>query len=114
MTVSQKKMTQVRQKLEASPAFESVAQLMTLGADINRLKILYLIEDRELSVGDLAEILGVTISSVSQHLTRLKAYRLVSPRRQAQAIFYRLTDHPFNAKLREIFFRQFHERGVKP
>ena len=114
MSISQKKMAQMRQKLEASPAFEEVSELMTLAGSVTRLKLLYLIESRELRVGDLAEILGVTVSAVSQHLTKLRAYRLVSPRRQAQAIFYRLSDHPFNAKLREIFLRRFRMRGVKP
>jgi len=44
---------------------------------------------------------------VSQHLAKLKAYRLVFTRRQAQTIYYGLADHAFNTKLREIFLRQF-------
>ena len=31
----------------------------------------------------------------------------VAPRRDAQTIYYRLTDHAFNKKLRENFFKQF-------
>jgi len=112
MPLSQKKLTQIRQKLEASPAFEEVSQLMNLASGSTRLRILYLIESREFCVGDLAEILGLKFSAVSQQLTKLRGYRLVSARRQAQTIFYGLTDHPFNAKLREIFFRQFRvQRG---
>lgn len=110
MSMSQKEMTQIRQKLEASPAFEEVSVLMTLAGYVNRLKLLYLIESKERRVGDLAEILGLTVSAVSQHLTKLKAYRLVTTRQQAQSVFYSLADHSFNTKLREIFFRQFRVR----
>src|SRR6185436_17446554 len=39
--------------------------------------------------------------------TKLKDYGLVAPRRDAQTIYYRLTEHDFNYKLRENFFREF-------
>src|SRR5260370_38789042 len=82
--------------------------LMTLGGSSTRLKLLYLLENmKELCVCDLAEMLGVSVSAVSQHLAKLKAYGLVAPRRDAQTIYYRLTDHAFNAKLRDNFFKQF-------
>jgi DNA-binding transcriptional ArsR family regulator len=44
------------------------------------------------------------VSAVSQHLAKLRAYQLVAPRRDAQTIYYRLTDHKFNEKLRQNFF----------
>ena len=50
---------------------------------------------------------STSVSAVSQHLAKLKAYGLVAPRRDAQTIYYRLTDHEFNGKLRDNFFKQF-------
>jgi DNA-binding transcriptional ArsR family regulator len=106
-SISAKEMAQIRQNLEGTPDIEEAAELMNLAGNSTRLKLLYLLENmRELCVCDLASMLGVSVSAVSQHLAKLKAYGL-APRRDAQTIYYRLTEHPFNGKLREIFFRQF-------
>lgn len=44
---------------------------------------------------DLAEILGVTQSAVSQHRSKFKAYGLVAPRRDGQTLHYRIaSDKP--------------------
>jgi DNA-binding transcriptional ArsR family regulator len=43
----------------------------------------------------MAEILEVAVPTVSQHLSKLKASGLVTYRRDAQTLYYRLTDHPF-------------------
>ena len=106
--MSSKEMAQIRQNLEGTPDIEEAAELMNLAGNSTRLKLLYLLENmKELCVCDLAEMLGVSVSAVSQHLAKLKAYGLVAPRRDAQTIYYRLTEHGFNAKLRENFFKQF-------
>jgi DNA-binding transcriptional ArsR family regulator len=107
-TMSSKEMAQIRQNLEGTPDIEEAAELMNLAGNSTRLKLLYLLDNmKELCVCDLAEMLGVSVSAVSQHLAKLKAYGLVAPRRDAQTIYYRLTEHIFNAKLRENFFKQF-------
>jgi DNA-binding transcriptional ArsR family regulator len=107
-TMTQKEMAQMRAQLEGTPDIEEAAELMNLAGNSTRLKLLYLLENmKELCVCDLAEMLGVSVSAVSQHLAKLKAYGLVAPRRDAQTIYYRLTDHQFNQKLRENFLRQF-------
>src|SRR5436305_1572053 len=92
--MSSKEMAQIRQNLEGTPDIEEAAELMNLAGNPTRLKLLYLLENmKELCVCDLAEMLGVSVSAVSQHLAKLKAYGLVAPRRDAQTIYYRLTDH---------------------
>ena len=40
--------------------------------------------------------------TVEQHLGTLRALGLVEARRDAQTVYYRLTDHPFNKELREL------------
>ena len=106
--MSSKEMTKIRQSLEGTPAIEEQADLLSLAGNATRLKMLYLLDNmRELCVSDLAELLGISMSAVSQHLARLKAYGVVAQRRDAQSIFYRLTDSEFNRKLRESFFKQF-------
>lgn len=112
--MSSKEMAQVRQNLESAPDIEEAAELMNLAGNATRLKLLFLLEKAsELGVSDLAGQLNISVSAVSQHLAKLKAYGLVAPRRAAQAIYYRLTDHTFNSKLRENFLGQF-ELGATP
>ena len=46
----------------------------------------------EMSVTALAEAVGLSQSALSQHLARLRQDGLVSFRREAQTLFYRLAD----------------------
>ena len=55
-----------------------------------RLMILCHLADGEMSVGDLAEELGMTQSALSQHLARMRAEQLVETERDGQTIYYRL------------------------
>jgi rhodanese-related sulfurtransferase/DNA-binding transcriptional ArsR family regulator len=55
-----------------------------------RLELLDLLAQRESSVEDLAEALGLAIASASQHLQVLKAAKLVEVRRVGTYAFYRL------------------------
>ena len=48
-------------------------------------------EEKRLCVCDISDILGMTISAVSQHLRKLKDRKLIETEREAQTIFYSLT-----------------------
>ena len=108
--VSSKDISRIRKDLEFSPNIEEAAELMSLAGNSTRLKLLYLLDiHHEICVCDLAEMLGVSVSAVSQHLAKLKARNLVAPRRDAQTIYYRLTDHRFNNKLKDGFLSDLRE-----
>lgn len=57
-----------------------------------RLMILCYLIEGEKTVTDLEMLLGARQSSVSQHLARLRADRLVKTRREGKAIHYSLSD----------------------
>lgn len=83
------------------------AALMKALSNEHRLLILcHLIVENELSVGALAERIGLSQSALSQHLARLRDEGLVSFRREAQTLFYCVSD-PAAARvlalLRDIF-----------
>jgi ArsR family transcriptional regulator len=61
-------------------------------SDNTRLRILYLLSESELCVGDLAIILEVTPSGVSHQLRGLRALRLVKARRDGRNSFYSVAD----------------------
>jgi DNA-binding transcriptional ArsR family regulator len=54
-------------------------------------------------VCDLAEVLGMTESAVSQHLRKLKDKNLVKTRRAGQTIFYSLVTNVFTSNLQDMF-----------
>jgi DNA-binding transcriptional ArsR family regulator len=65
----------------------AVGLLQSLG-NKSRLMIMCQLIGGEKSVGQLAELLQVRESTVSQHLALLRKDRLVATRRQGQTIFY--------------------------
>ena len=69
------------------------ARLLKLLANENRLLILCrLVAERELSVGDIADAVGLSQSALSQHLARMREEGLVATRREAQTVLYRIAD----------------------
>jgi DNA-binding transcriptional ArsR family regulator len=75
----------------AQAADEASEFLKSLANPI-RLRILCMIADREVSVGELVESLKARQSVISQHLTLLRKDGLVRTRREGQTIRYALAD----------------------
>src|SRR5215831_11478149 len=69
----------------------SILKSLRLAADANRLRMLLLLEQEELSVEELQEILGKGQSQISTHLAQLKQAGLVDDRRTGKNAFYRLS-----------------------
>jgi DNA-binding transcriptional ArsR family regulator len=75
---------------ELEPRADEAAELLTAMANPKRLLILCHLVDRELSVNQLSELVGLAQSPLSQHLSKLRALKLVTTRRGGQMILYRL------------------------
>lgn len=65
-----------------------VSQTFKALSDHTRIKILYLLSQKECSVNEIAEQLGVHQSTVSHQLSFLKNLRLVKFRREGTTIYY--------------------------
>lgn len=72
-------------------AAEDATELLKALANRNRLMMLCQLVGGEKSVGELAELLGLRDTAVSQQLALLRKDDLVAARREAQTIYYRLT-----------------------
>src|SRR6202453_4256950 len=68
----------------------SIVKILRVVADPNRLRILLLLRDEELSVAELQEILAMGQSTISTHLSQLKQAGLVEDRRTGKSNLYRL------------------------
>lgn len=69
---------------------ERASRLLTAMANPKRLLILCNLLDQELNVSQLAERIELGQSPLSQHLSKLRAWGLVSTRRDGQQINYSL------------------------
>jgi len=88
---------------DLEPRAEEAAQLLAAMANPRRLLILCHLLERERSVSDLAGIVGLEQSPLSQHLSRLRALGLVKTRRDGQTIFYRLASEPVTRLLATLY-----------
>ncbi|MCJ7600659.1 MAG: metalloregulator ArsR/SmtB family transcription factor [Desulfobulbaceae bacterium] len=71
---------------------ESIAGLLKTMSHPIRLKILCLLQDKEMTVGDLREEVKTTNANVSQHLSILRNQGIISFRKDANFIYNRIND----------------------
>lgn len=69
---------------------KEMADLLGVLAHPHRIRIVEELQRGELDVNSLQAILGVTHSRVSQHLSVMRARRVVAERRQGRFVLYRL------------------------
>lgn len=77
---------------ERLPEVAGLSELFRVLADETRTKILYLLAAEELCVHDLAQILDLTLPTVSHHLRLMRLMRLVKSRRDGKHVYYSLSD----------------------
>lgn len=96
---------------ELNGSFDYLSNGLELAGNNVRLKILFLLyEEKRLCVCDISDILGMTISAVSQHLRKLKDRKLIETEREAQTIFYSLTKE--YEKMLKPFFKILDENKI--
>lgn len=71
---------------------ENAAALLKALSNEKRLMIACVLRDGEQCVGDLEKMVGLSQSALSQHLARLRRDGIVKTRREAQTIYYSLSN----------------------
>lgn len=71
-------------------------------ADENRLRILMALQDREICVCQIAELMGLALSTVSKHLSILYQAGLVSGRKKGRWMYYSRSDNGSPKATREV------------
>ena len=84
------------------------AETFRMLADPTRIKLLWALLQGESSVTCLAELAGVSPTSVSQHLAKLRLAGLVRGRREGNFIYYTAADTHVHALLAEALFHAEH------
>lgn len=81
-----------RELLLPASEYKALAQTFQALSDPSRAKIVYSLLEQELCTCDIAAIVGVSESAVSQHLNVLRRLRLVRSRREGKVIYHTLDD----------------------
>ncbi len=93
-------MEDVMQQMPDAELLGRMADLLKMFGDTTRVRIMFELLDNERCVGEIAERLGMTVSSISHQLRVLKQARLVKSRRAGKTIWYSLAD----AHVKTIFY----------
>ncbi|MNE23218.1 putative HTH-type transcriptional regulator YgaV [compost metagenome] len=101
-------MTQRKSDLELlqDSAVQAAALLQAVGNPHRLLVLCLLIAEGEMTVGALNEMVALSPSALSQHLAKMREEGLVTYRREAQTLYYRIEDPnviKLIATLKDIF-----------
>jgi DNA-binding transcriptional ArsR family regulator len=87
-------------------AAQRASELMKTLGHKDRLMVLCHLTSGEKSVGELAQLLDIPQSPLSQHLARMRKENLVNTRREAQTIYYSIASQEaaaFVATMHELY-----------
>lgn len=97
---------------ELAEQIEKVAKILNLLGNDTRLKILLLIKgEQKVCVCDLSDILGVSVSAISQQLRKLKDSNLLKSEKEGQTIYYNI--HPNSQEIVAHLFEIFNHKSIK-
>lgn len=91
-----------------------VVEIFNALGDATRAQLVYMLTNREYSVNELSQYVGVTPSAVSHHLAKLRAIRLVHTRRSGNQIYYSIDDSHVAALFHEALYHLDHVRKNLP
>jgi DNA-binding transcriptional ArsR family regulator len=106
--------TQTDRSLPEAVQFELAAEVFRMLADATRVRLLWCLLDGERSVNELAELADKSAPAVSQHLGKLRLARLVTTRRQANHVFYRLENDHVSQLVADAIYHTEHTSGGMP
>ena len=95
-----------------SEQIEKTAKILNLVGNETRLKILLLItKEEKVCVCDLSDVLGISVSAISQQLRKLKDNQLLKSNKEGQTIYYNV--HPDSQEILEHIFEIFEHQSIK-
>jgi len=107
--IDPERVAQVQDRLHSDVVYTRLAETFSALADSNRAKIVYCLLEHELCVCDLAAVVGISDSAVSQHLRILRNLGLVKQRRQGRMAYYSLSDEHIETLLQVCLEHVGHE-----
>ncbi len=91
------------------------AEMCKVFSHPKRLELINVLRDKEMSVSDMSQRLGLTSANLSQHLAMMKERRILVSRKEGNVVYYRIANprllQAFDL-LREILFEQIRQDAV--
>lgn len=92
-----------------------VVEVFRMLADATRVRVLWALTGGELSVNELADLVGKPAPSVSQHLAKLRMARLVRTRRDGTTVYYSLENEHVEQLVTDAVYNAEHAGpGIPP
>lgn len=79
-------------KMPDEDSFNKIAEFFKILGDTTRTKILFALDENEMCVCDIANVLGMSKSSISHQLGTLRRMGIVKCRREGKEVYYMLDD----------------------
>ncbi len=93
---------------------ELAVEVFSMLADATRVRIILALRNGEMAVGALAELLGKTPASVSQHLAKMRLARMVATRQEGTKVLYRLENEHARQLVVDAIHQAEHALGGTP
>jgi len=94
--------------------FELQASICQTMANAKRLEIICILNRDEMTVGDIADRMGVRLANLSQHLSIMKSKGILESRRDGVHIYYRISNPKVLqacSLMKEVLMEQFEAQG---
>lgn len=90
--IHQEVVNKTLEKMPKQELFNKLAEFFKIIGDPTRTKILFALDQNEMCVCDIANVLGMTKSSISHQLAALRQSGIVKSRRDGKEVYYTLDD----------------------
>lgn len=80
-------------KIVETETIYELSDFFKMIGDVTRIRLLIALDEKEMCVGELAELLAMTKSAVSHQLKALRGAKLVRAEKRGKNVFYALSDH---------------------
>ena len=90
--IHQEIVTDTLSKMPKDILFSELAKFFKILGDTTRAKLLFALDQNEMCVCDIANVLGMSKSSISHQLGTLRKMRIVKCRKQGKEVYYTIDD----------------------
>lgn len=94
--------------------FMELIQILKALGEESRIRILNILIDGELCVGEIEYILGMSQSNASRHLNKLFYLQIIKCEKKSQWVFYKLNEDKINEFpfIKELIDDEFHKLKI--
>lgn len=90
--INQEKVLSAKENMLSASIYEKVAGFFKIVGDPTRCKIISVLKENEMCVGDISNVLSMTKSSISHQLSKMKEQGVVKSRKEGKEVYYSLDD----------------------